>query len=335
MNIEKSILATIVYYDCLTMTLTTFEVWSRLIRPLSERPISYKLNPKSFSLSDVVFSLEESTYLKGYIAQKNGFWFLKGREKLISTRIEAMKESEEKLKRLFLWRWVFLLTPFVKGAFVSGSVAGGWVREESDIDILVVVKGGRIWTARLFLTLFMSILGIRRHGNLIANQICLNHYINENSLEIPLKSLYNAHTYINLIPLVDRAGTFKRFFKKNSWIQRYFWQKETLGNRNEYIYQFPARQFLERFALLDRGLDEVVCSGFLGDLFERGAKVIQLYLIRRNPLTGKVGGRVQADDSQLEFHPESKEKIILSRYNKKLQQLGLTEFYPEKDSGLK
>lgn len=332
---EKSILATIVYYDCLDMALSTFEVWSRLVRPLNMRSTKHEVRSTKFSLYEVITTLEKSGYLKKYIVQKNGFWSLRGREALVAKRIEAMKESEEKLKRLFLSRWVFLLTPFMQAAFVSGSVAGGWVREESDIDILVVAKKGRIWTARLFLTLFTSILGIRRRGNLIANQICLNHYINEDSLQIPFKSLYNAHTYVNLIPLIDRKGTLKRFFKKNSWIQSYVWQSETLGESEEYIYQFPVRRFLERFTMLDRGLDELVLSGILGDMVERAARLIQLYRIKQNPLTGKAGGRIQADDFQLEFHPASKEKAILTRYNKRLKQLELGEFYPEEDSGLK
>ncbi|MBI3335312.1 MAG: hypothetical protein HY001_02335, partial [Candidatus Portnoybacteria bacterium] len=243
--------------------------------------------------------------------------------------------SEEKLKRLFRYRWVFLGTAFLEGAFISGSVACGWAKEASDIDILVVAKKGRIWTTRLFLTLWTSMLGIRREGNEIANQICLNHYITEESLAIPFQSLYNTKTYINLIPLINRNDVFEKFFQKNRWIWQYLYPTSDVGQSDGYLYKFPVSKFLEWWMKIDRGVDEFVLSGFLGDIFERIARRVQLYFIAKNPLTGKPGGRIHTGDFQLEFHPQSKEQKILLCYNKKLQRLGLREFYPERDSGLK
>lgn len=338
--LEKSIFATLIYYDCFDWPLTSFETWQRLIQSLLQRQQNNKLDTKysilntRYALHDIVFQLEHSSYLKGYIAGRNGFWFLKGREALVAKRIEAIKESEEKLKKLFRYRWMFLGTAFLDGAFISGSVAGGWTRKGSDIDVLVVAKKGRIWTCRLFLTLWTSALGVRRKGVNIANQICLNHYITDESLAIPFQSLYNAHTYINLIPLVNRSKVFEKFFQKNIWIGNYICTTFNVVQSDEYSYKFPTKRFLEWWMEIDRGVDEFVLSGFLGDMFERIARRIQLYFIAKNPLTGKPGGRIQAGDFQLEFHPESKEQKILDCYNKKLQTFGLTEFYPEKDSGL-
>lgn len=337
--LEKSILATIFYYDCFDWPLTTFEIWTRLVRPLEKRKTQNAKRKTTvqnlkFSLYEVTTQLENSDFLRKYTAQRNGFWFLKGRKELVAKRIDAMKESEEKLKRLFRYRWIFLGTAFLEGAFVSGSVAGGWAKEPSDIDILVVAKKGRIWTTRLFLTLWTTMLRIRRKDKRIANQICLNHYITGDSLLIPFQSLYNAQTYIHLIPLVNRKRIFEKFFQKNGWIKKYFCSSFAIGKSEEYLYKFPARPSLEGWMRIDRGVDELVLSGFWGDIFERIARRIQLYFIAKNPLTGKPGGRIHTGDFQLEFHPESKEQTILACYNKKLHQFGLREFYPEKDSGL-
>lgn len=332
--LEKSILATIIYYDCLDSALTSFEIWQRLIKPFSERIKKQEERIKVFSLSDVLFHLGESKYLERYISQKNGFWFLKGMEDLAEKHIESTKESEEKLKKAFWYRWVFKATPFLLGAFVSGSVAGGRAREESDIDILVIAKKGRIWTVRFFLTLWTTCLGIRRKGSNIANRLCFNHYITDASLEIPFQGLYNAHTYIHLIPLINREREFETFFQKNTWIKIYFFNALCIRKEEEYMYKFPHPRVLEKLAGIERSVEEFFLYSFLGEIFETIVRKFQLYFIIKNPLTKKIGGRVTANEFQLEFHPASKEKVILQCYNKKLKEYNLTEFYPEKDSGL-
>lgn len=332
--LEKSILATLEYYNCFDWPLSTFELWLVLILPLTERQTTNNQRPAT-SLSAVVTTLEQSDYLKQYISHKNGFWFLRGKEHLFARRIEATKEAEEKMKRVFAYRWLFIGTPFLEGAFVSGSVACGWPTPESDIDILVVARKGRIWTTRFLLTLASNVLGVRRRGAHSANRFCLNHYIANDNLFVPFKSLYNAHTYMQLIPVVNRKSVFERFFSSNAWIKEYVANPLGTDGALVYISQFPVFSLLEKFMKCERGLCEFILKGFLGEAIERLTKRIQLYFIDKNPLTQKGGGRITAQDFQLEFHPQSKEEVILRRYNKKLQALGLKEFYPEKDSGLR
>lgn len=334
-KIEESILATIIYYDCLDSVLTSFEIWRKLIKPIKERNKSYRLQATIYKLYDVVFYLEQSEYLKQYIAQKNGFWFLKGREELAANHIESTKESEEKLKKLCRYAWVFFATPFLRGVFVSGSVAGVRATRVSDIDVLVVARKGHIWTTRFFLTFLTHIAGVRRRGEYVADRICLNHYIAQNALLIPFESLYNAHTYIDLIPLVNKEHVFEVFFRKNRWIRTYFLGKTRKEKSEEYISAFPRFYIMEKIMKFVNEIEEIFFSGLVGDAFEWFIKRLQMYIMRRNSLREKTGGRIYIGDVQLEFHPASKEKVILERYNKKLQELSLAEFYPEKDSGLK
>lgn len=331
-SIERSILATILYYDCLDWPLTTFELWARLIPPLHSRPLGASDVP---SLAQVALTIETSVLLKQCISHKHGFWFIRGRSLLVNQRIGAMKESEEKLKRIFLYRWLFTATPFLYGAFVSGSVAGGRASKKSDIDILVVTKQGRIWTTRFFLTLFTTLAGVRRKGKKIKNRVCLNHYITNAALEIPFHSLYNAHTYLDLIPLINRFAVFERFFDQNAWVRRYVTGDADAGNSSLSTYSFPYRKVFEYLARIKRSVCESLLQGKIGDGLEHLTKRLQWYLIRNNPLTGKSGGRIQAQDFQLEFHPQSKERIILEAYRKRLNHYKLKEFWPEQDSGLR
>ena len=62
---------------------------------------------------------------------------------------------------LKLWnkvnRWLFLIrmVPFLKLVCVSNNMSFGVVDGQSDIDLFVVAKKGRLYTARFFLNLFL------------------------------------------------------------------------------------------------------------------------------------------------------------------------------------
>lgn len=334
--LERSILATLAYYDALVWPLTALELWTRLIVSPSQRRED-KARENAVSLYEVISRCEDSPYLQELINKKNGFYFLRGRDTLVQDRIRAMKISEEKTKKLWRYRWLFLGVPFVKGAFLGGSVAGGWAKPQSDIDLLVIASSGRVWSARFFLTIWTSFLGVRRKGKRIANRMCINHYISDDALLVPFESLYNAQSYLYLVPFVNRNQAFERFFDTNAWIKSYVSGAPSFTSAPLFVYSCPSfsLSLLEKIMQCERRLEEWIFSGWIGDILEVTVKRLQLFFIRRNPLTGKPGGRITAEDWQLEFHPESKEAQVLSSYDGTLRKFGLDEFYDEPDSGLK
>jgi predicted nucleotidyltransferase len=314
-DLEKSILATLVYYDVLGRPLTGWEVFRYLIR--YQKPIK---------LEKILDVLESNPR----IGQKNGFYFLKGRAGLVKQRIEKQKLADQRWKKIS--RMVKLLQniPYIRMIMVSGSLAMNNPKKESDIDLLIATRAGRIWTCRGITTLFIHLLGQRRHGQLTENRFCLNHYITDQSLKIPLDSLYNAQTYAHLIPVWQaEAGLYKKFQQANQWLTKYlaFYpssRKSCLRKvRNNRLFNST------------RGLREFVLDTQMGDALEFILKKIQARRIRKDPLTYRASGRVVFDDSQLEFHPDSPEKKILERYNQRMKELDLAEMAQEKDSGLR
>src|SRR5665647_1978481 len=95
-NLSKNILATIIYYDGLNYPLTAFEVWRFLIRT---DYYAQKTPFKEVSFLEILRQLKDQELLV-YINQQNGFYFLKGQEKLVSRRIARNKISTGKLKKL-------------------------------------------------------------------------------------------------------------------------------------------------------------------------------------------------------------------------------------------
>jgi len=324
--LEKSILATLVYYDVLERPLTGLEVFKYLIsRGITDEE-------REVSLKEVLGTLENSPALAEIIEQKNGFYFLNGRRKIIKERIARQKIADQKWKKARRLIKFLQTVPFIRLVAVSGSLAMNNPKKEADIDLLIVAKASRIWTCRGLTTLFVHLLGQHRHGLLTKDRLCLNHYLTDQSLRIPFKSLYNAQTYAHLVPVWEIEGSktpkYNQFQKANQWVKNYlvFYHKSQEG----YLKKIKSNKFL----IFSRKIREFVLERKIGHGLEFLLKKFQERRIKKSPLTYRVGGRVVFDDRQLEFHPDSPEKWILEKYNQKMKELGLGELGQEEDSGL-
>lgn len=355
--LQKAILSTIVYYDTLDYPLTSFEVFKYLVNPLHIASFyCMRIAQPSISLKNIIENLNNKE-LRKFIDEKNGFYCirkarlrplgsgnanapmrinsLKNTDELIRTRIDRQKIADAKWKKAKkIIRWLQFI-PYVRMVAVSGSLALNNTHKDSDIDVLIVVRAGRIWLARFLVTMFLQFIGKRRHKNHTKDKICLNHYIIDKSLEIKFRSLYNAQTYAHIIPVLEvESGIYKKFQKANQWLKNYlvFWPsfaKATEGKPRHFKI-LKTNSLLKSIAKLK----EVCLNRKFGDLLEKILRKLQKRLIKKDPLTHKPGGRVTIDDTQLEFHPDSPERRILDKYNQSMLYLGVKELSREKDSGL-
>ena len=296
---ENGILKTVVYYNCLDYPLTKEEL------------NIFSFRDKGGQGADLV---EES----------DGLYFLNGRKSLVKIRTERNKIAKKKWdKTLKAIKWLRII-PYIKLVFASGSLALSNTDEESDLDVLIVVKHGRIWTARILTVLLLSLLGVRRtrYERIAPDKICLNHFITDKSLYIPRKSIYTAQLYARLVPIfIEDKKLVDDFIKANSWI-------------GEWVRGWPTI----KFKITDQNLKvlrtikkigEKILDTKFGDWLERTLKKYQLRRINSYYLTHRPGGRVKADDESLEFHPDSPELIIIERYNRKMIELGFKDLTEE------
>lgn len=80
-------------------------------------------------------------------------------------RIKALRRSR-----------LFNFVPFVEKVYLAGSLAIGNVHENSDFDVIVVTRPGRLYTARFFCLLFFGLMGWRRTLKNPKNGFCFNHF---------------------------------------------------------------------------------------------------------------------------------------------------------------
>ena len=337
--LEKQILATIVYYDILDYPLTGFEVFLYLVK---ENKNTNDVGTRHCLVStEIIDLLNTSEYLKKYLGQKYGFYFLKrtlsnppllrGEIDIVQQRFDRKKLADQKWKKIKKIFWIMQITPFMKMILVSGSLALGNSKDESDIDLIIIAKKKRIWIVRTFVTLLTYVLGVRRHSNVTKNKICLNHYITDKSLQIPFESMYNAQSYLHLINIYDSKKDkklFREFQEENGWIKKYV--------ENYRLSEVGGFRSIERNEILNciSKIFEFILSGKAGDCLENTLSKIQSKKIKKDPLYKKSGGRITINNNQLEFHPDSHEADIIPEFNKRMKELELFEFGEQKDSGL-
>jgi predicted nucleotidyltransferase len=319
--LRQAVLATLVYHDFLEMPLTATEVCRYLFRPKEE-----KLEVSVFS--EVEQSLDDLVKEKTLIFSL-GYYTFPSRENLINQRIRSHAVAQTKWRRLRRIAWFLQAVPFLEMVAASGSMARELVKEDSDLDVLLVTRSGRIWMVRFIVTVALDALGLRRRPTgPTKNLICLNHYLAQDALKLPYQSLYTALEYARIIPLFGEKQCWKFRIENKEWIEKYL--VSVLLDNTRHI------KTVKSFFILNiiKRAGEVALSGFAGDLLEKWLGDKQKKRITRGIETSETGGRVIASAMHLEFHPHSKEAPLLKVFNEKMAQMGLVKFGDQKDSGL-
>jgi hypothetical protein len=244
----------------------------------------------------------------GRIAEKNGFYFLLGREALVERRIQSEKLSVEKLKGMRRLARILQYVPYVRMIGATGSLAMKHGARGSDWDMFVVLRSRRIWMGRTVLTSFLHLIGKRRHGRQVNNRACLNYFVTEDNLEIATKDLYSAHEYRFLIPLFS-FSLFQIFELKNRWIKGYQPNFSLTVLPNRWLVHDGTRVQQTR-NFLERCLDSCRLETWLGTW--------QKKKIARNPKTHLDGSLIEATDRALVFLPRPRGPMVFEKFKERL-----------------
>lgn len=304
-ELAKDILTTLAYYDAMDFPMTSFEIWKYLtcIGGNHERQEKY-------SLYEIVKELEEEK-LQKFIGQFQGYFFLKGRDELVRQRIERNKISETKYKigqKVVFW---LRFVPYLRMVAVTGSLSMKNAQKDSDLDFLVVLKHGKIFTGRLLVTLLIHFLGKRRHGDIINNRICLNYFITTNSLDIKLKDVFSASQIAFAVPLFG-FKVFRKYQEKNGWVKNYILNFQT--------GVIPSSKLISdsKIVKIIRKIGESILSfEFIENILEK----LQKEKIAKNPKTYQKESIIIADGESLVFLPEPKGPQIFEKFKQKLDAI--------------
>ncbi|MBU6141693.1 nucleotidyltransferase domain-containing protein [Patescibacteria group bacterium] len=224
--------------------------------------------------------------------------------------------SDKKWKKLLRYVRLFRLVPFVDFVLVAGSMATGEPREDSDFDVIVGVRTGRIFTARMGCFVIFASLGLwarhpsqgSRHSatRLAAaapaaagqtkDRFCFNHFVTPASYRLsPPHNTYWQHLYRSLVPVFGDPRAIQAFYDANA------------GWLNEKRSFAPDARFASARTYAIVRMKGWVLSGWYGDIMERFLKKIQLsHMARATSARDTYEPRLVISDAELEFHPHTK-----------------------------
>ncbi|MFA5413745.1 MAG: nucleotidyltransferase domain-containing protein [Patescibacteria group bacterium] len=216
---EKSILATIAYFDVFNYPLTVTEIWKWLYSKEESRD-------GSPTIGEIWKNLENNQSLKSLVNSRRGFYFLKNRDDLVEIREARYVLAVKKIKRARRVVKFLKFIPGIKMIALCNSLAWTNAREESDIDFFIVTDKNKIWTARFWSAGFLQIFGLRPSKKNTRDKICLSFFadydsLNLESLATESPDIYLIYWVAQLQPLFDRGGMYNKFWQANAWIKKF------------------------------------------------------------------------------------------------------------------
>ncbi len=304
--LDRAIISTLIYYDLLDRPLTDLEIYKYLLA----------LN-KGVSFFDFNQALAELVQTKK-IESRNGLFFLIERSNIIKIREERLKLAQLKWKKLKkLARWLALV-PFLRLAAVTGSLTAYNTRPESDFDLLIVAKNGRLWLTRTLITGLCGLLRARRHDQFTKDRICLNCYLTQDGLEIkPLakpRDFHSAQEYGRLTPLLEiEKGLYQKFLQKSSWLHQYL-----------NFYPWPNNQAAKKSEdgqglSLIRKIAEWLLADTAGDWLEQKLGLWQARRIKRKS-KDEPADQIYISNQCLMFHPRSKSYQLMQKFQQRMAE---------------
>lgn len=308
----QQIVATVVYYDVMDYPMTAFEIWKYLIQigENSNENDAFLFAKEDSSLAGIITELENDEMRKR-ISHKNGYYFLTGRDELVAKRIFRNKIAENKIKTVRHIVRFLRFVPYVRMVAVAGSLAVKNTEKRSDLDLLIGIKHGKIFTGRLLVTAVVHLLGKRRYGKKITNRICLNHFITT-KFSISAKDIFSSHEYVFLKPLFD-DDFFLNFQENNKWIKEY---RPNFFATIDNIY-LVKDSYASR--LVRKTGEKMLKTRYIEDVLKRWQK----NRIEKNPQSKKIGSFIVCSDEELAFwlNFEKQGPLVFEKFQEKMQAL--------------
>lgn len=268
----------------------TLHYYAYFGHPLSASEVQKYLRVKA-SAKQVEEAL--STLAKDGKVHCEGAWYAHEKEHL--KKRKSLKKVNKKLMRLAR-RMGFLISlfPFVRGAYVSGSLSKEGADVDDDIDFFVITSPGRVWAAKLFLILFkkLCLLNSKRY-------FCINYLRSEDALVLSKRNIYIATEVVSLIPVYN-AALLGKFMDANPWLRTYFPNLRVDGG-----YQERKRWYFW----------ETLFAGKAGDILEKISRQQFTRHTRRRLQTTRETGHYEVSRESSAFFPYNHEPEILRHYH--------------------
>lgn len=281
-----------------------FDIFSH---PLTEEEIT------KLAVSDDNISNELIEGKKNNICfESNGYYSLREDVKdLVDQRIAKENEASKYLKKLPFYAKLIRRFPFVKGIAISGSLSKNVMYDDGDIDYFIITAKNRLWICRTILILFKKIflLNSRKY-------FCVNYFVDEENLKIIDENIFTA-VEINYLTPVYNKEIFERLKRENNWadqfIQNFSTPLQLKDHKNKGWIKKPFEY------VLNGNLGDRLDLYFMKQTYGRWKKKFNGFNEDKFNLT------MRSNRGISKHHPRDFQNRVLKEYQKRLNQLNITE----------
>ncbi len=298
-NQEKAILAPLAFFDIFQVPLKDEKLWESLFK---------------FKISRADFEKALANLLKKKIIKhRDGWYFLKGQEKIVSTHKGRRKISQKYLQKAERTVNILKLVPFVRMVAAINNLSFNNCKESSDIDLFIIVAPRRLWVCRTLVVVLLWLLGLKKTRSKIAGQICCGFFITENHLNIKkialekMQDIYLLFWFLRMKPLFG-FGAWKRFRRANLWAYYYF-PNYLLGN-----YPREPRPWFQ-------SMGEAVLEGSWGDWLNSKLGKYHKKHIWAQPENSWETSTTVAEDNMLKLHAKDMREFYFKKFEKRMKKI--------------
>lgn len=157
-----------------------------------------------------------------FLEERDGYYFLPGRENLYEKRQERSVIAKQKQRKALRIARIFSFIPWIKMVALSNVIGRSNMKEESDIDIFIITESRRIWITRFVTVVLVKILGLRPELNNVKDKICLSFFVTTETLDLQslmmTDDIYFNYWLANLMPIYCRDNYYHRLIQANTWL---------------------------------------------------------------------------------------------------------------------
>lgn len=305
LQIEDSILRTVLYADVFDYCLSLQQVFRLLISPVA------------VALPELADVLEGSRRLHLCLKRRNGCVVARGRESLLELRVKRDAYTACLWPRALTFGKQMSTLPFVRAVAISGALAAGNpTSSHDDVDYFIITASGRVWFARALVILMV------RAGRLSGFEICPNFMLAQHSLVISDRDVFTAHEIAQLRPVAG-LSFFSIFFEENQWVRKFL--------PNFELAPKEAGQ-LSGLCPYHKRILETCLAGRLGDLLESweyGRKLREF-----EPKFDRPGHSAIMNPNCVKGHFQDHRKPSREAYAERLRRYGVPDLSEQEGSAL-
>lgn len=307
-EIQRAIINVIAFFDMFDYPMTDFEIWQYL---------DYECD-----FSDVRNILINEPL--DCINTKNGFYFLKGRQDIIITRMRRYNYANRKIKKTMSIIRLFKFIPWIKMIGIGNIIGSNNMRDNSDIDLFIITEKKRVWITRLFCVGIAKLLRIRPTAEEQRDKICLSFYISEDVMNIKNMMLnedkicikennpdnYFIYWLAGIVPLYNVDDSYEKFILENNWLKYYLpnWKKIIIHEQLK----------VQRInSLIYRDVIDMLIGGIESNIKRWQCRIMPDYLARSINVTDGV----VVNDHIIKLHYNDRRREFRDRYRRRLNIL--------------